>query len=282
MKSHFAKMGLFVAVMVLVQVFCLGAPVAQAEDTVEIGGSTTVAPIAEAFRDYWKAVRKPVIINISATGSGDGAKGIVDGSLDIGNMSRFMKDKEFKTAVDAGIHPVAHVVALDGIAIVVHPSNPVEGLKLDQVAAMFKGEIKNWSEVGGPNMPIVLIGREHNSGTYDTFEGLVMSKQDQASSVAALNSNGAVRARIQNTQGAVGYLGLGFVDDSVKALKIDGVMPSEATVKAGQYAVARPLFMFTNGYPELGSAVQQFVTFHLTETGQQIIREIGYVPVTEY
>jgi phosphate transport system substrate-binding protein len=152
------------------------------------------------------------------------------------------------------------------------------------------GRIANWKEVGGPNKDIVVVSRDTNSGTYETFHKLVMThkvagkkkKEKIKDGAEYVGSNGAVRARVQSTRAAIGYAGLGFVDKTVKALTINDVYPSPDTVTSGEYPVARPLFMFTNGYPKLGSHVYRFVTLHLSEKGQEMVEKIGFVPVTQY
>ena len=197
-------------------------------------------------------------------------------------MSRFMKKSEFSAAVAKGITPVAHVVALDGLPILVHPSNPVKGLTVAQVRDIYTGKIKNWAELGGPNRKIIKISRDTNSGTYESFNNLVMRKEKISGDTEYVGSNGAARQRIQSTPAAIGYAGLGFVDRTVKALEIDGVYPSLITVANGEYPVSRPLFMFTNGYPRLGSHLYRFITLHLTEKGQEIVESIGFIPVTRY
>jgi phosphate transport system substrate-binding protein len=253
-----------------------------AEQTITIDGSTTVGPIAKAFAEYFMAARPDVNITVSESGSGNGAKSLVNGVCDIADMSRPMKDSEFKAAAEKGIQPVAHVVALDGLPILVHPKNPVNELTIEQIRKIYTGEITNWKEVGGPDMGIVVITRDTNSGTYETFEGLVMSKQKITERAEYVGSNGAIRQRVQSTPAAIGYAGLGFVDKTVKALKVNGIYPSAATVRTGEYPIARPLFMYTNGYPKLGSAIYQFVTLYLTEDGQEMIEQIGFIPVTAY
>jgi phosphate transport system substrate-binding protein len=197
-------------------------------------------------------------------------------------MSRFMKDSEFKAAADKGIMPVAHVIAMDGIAVIVHRSNPIADVSVDKLQDIYLGNITNWRELGGPNKKIVVISRDTNSGTYETFEGLVMKKEKMAGHVEYVNSNGMARARVQNTDGAIAYVGLGFADRTVKALTVDGIAPSRATVASGRYPIARPLFMFTDGYPKLGGHVHGFVTLHLSRKGQEIVESIGFVPVTDY
>ncbi len=254
------------------------------ENKLVLDGSTTVGPIAKAFAEHYMSLHPDVNVTVSESGSGNGAKSLVNGACDIANMSRFMKDKEFKAAVDKGIFPVAHVVAMDGIAVCVHPSNPVsvKGLSSDEVKNVYLGKITNWKELGGPDREIVVISRDTNSGTFDTFKNLVMHKEAEADGVERVNSNGMMRRRIKSTSAAIGYLGLGYVDEEVKAIEVDGVYPDKGTVASGQYPVARPLFMFTNGYPKLGSHLHAFVTMHYTKKGQEIIESIGFVPLTKY
>jgi phosphate transport system substrate-binding protein len=255
---------------------------AAAEEKIVIDGSTTVGPIAKAFAEYFMAANPNVNITVSESGSGNGAKSLVNNVCDVAAMSRPMKDKEFKAAAEKGIQPVAHVVALDGLPILVHPKNPVAELSLEQIRKIYTGEITNWKQVGGPDMGIVVITRDTNSGTYETFEKLVMNKQKITEKAEYVGSNGAIRQRVQTTPSAIGYAGLGFVDKTVKALKVDGIYPSAATVRTGEYPIARPLFMYTSSYPKLGSSVYQFVTLHLSEDGQEMVEEIGFTSVTSY
>lgn len=255
---------------------------AQDQTRLQIEGSTTVGPIADAFVAAFERTHTDVSITVKKTGSGDGAAALVDGRCDIATMSRFMKEKEFVKAVENGVMPVAHVVAMDGVCVIVHPSNPVKALTIEQIRSIYKGEITNWNEVGGINAPIVAISRDTSSGTYETFHKLAMKKEKMAGNVEYVNSNPQAHARVKTTIGAVGYVGLGFVDRHVKAVTVDGVMPSRKTIASGQYRLSRPLFMFTNGYPKLGSITHEFVTFYLTERGQEIIEAKGFVPLTEY
>lgn len=270
-------------VFVLLVVFmCFNITTLMAEEKIVVDGSTTVGPIMKAFAEYFKEVRPEVNVTVSESGSGNGAKGIINSTCDIGAMSRFMKDTEFKAAADKGVMPVAHVVAMDGLPIIVHPSNPVNNLTVEKVQAIYKGDIKNWKEVGGPDMKIVKISRDTNSGTYETFAELVMKKEKISDDTEYVGSNGAVRQRVQSTQAAIGYAGLGFVDETVKALKINDIMPNAKTVSSGVYPIARALYIFTNGYPKLGSALHNFVSVYLSSKGQEMIESIGFVPVTEY
>ena len=277
-------------VMAVIAASALVAGAAQAADRLVMDGSTTVGPIAKAFAEYYMTLNPDVNVTVSESGSGNGAKSLINGVCDIANLSRFMKDKEFSAAVEAGTMPVPHVVAMDGLPILVHPSNPVADLTVEQVRKIYMGEITSWKEVGGANKTVVVISRDTNSGTYETFHKLVMTHEVGGDKVKEkikdgseyVGSNGAVRQRVQSTPNAIGFAGLGFVDKSVKAVKVNSVYPSRSTVSSGQYPVSRPLFMFTNGYPKLGSHVYRFVTLHLSERGQEIIEDIGFVPVTKY
>jgi phosphate transport system substrate-binding protein len=268
----------------------LFAGATHAADKLVLDGSTTVGPIAKAFAEYYMSLNPDVNVTVSESGSGNGAKSLINGVCDIANMSRFMKDKEFGAAVEKGVMPVPHVVAMDGLPVLVHPSNPVAELTVDQVRDIYMGKITNWKQVGGPDKPVVVISRDTNSGTYETFHNLVMThevgdekvKEKIMGGAEYVGSNGAVRQRVQSTPNAIGYAGLGFVDQTVKALKINAIYPTVKTVSSGKYPISRPLYMFTNGYPKLGSHVFQFVTLHLSEKGQEIIEDIGFVPVTKY
>lgn len=253
---------------------------AMAEKNIVIDGSTTVGPIAKAFADYYKE-KTGIGAAISESGSGNGVKILINGACDIANMSRFMKDSEFKTCVGKGILPVAHVVAFDGLAVVVNPANKVGALTMAQLADIYTGKIRNWKELGGDDAEIVVISRDTNSGTYETFNELVLRKNPVVKGAEYVGSNGQAKTRVASTKNAVAYVGLGFADDSVKTLSVDGILPSSKTIVSGKYPIARPLFMFTNKYPKMGTPVYDFVTLHLSEEGREIVRDLGYVPVAE-
>lgn len=252
------------------------------EDTLQIEGSTTVGPIADAFAERFMQMYPELNITVKKTGSGNGAAALVEKRCDIAAMSRFMKEKEFEMAIDNGVYPVAHTVALDGVCVVVHPSNPVEQLSSSQLRDIYTGEITNWKQVGGVNMPIVVVSRDTASGTYETFHNCIMDDEKMGSDVEYVGSNPQAHARVKTLQGGIGYIGLGFIDRNVKPVKVDGVKPGRGTIASGDYPIARPLFMWTDGYPELGGWIHRFVTFYLTETGQQVVESKGFVPVTNY
>lgn len=253
-----------------------------AEGGLIVDGSTTVGPLGDAFAEAFRTSHPDVAITVNKTGSGDGAAALIDGRCQIAMMSRFMKDTEFTKAVVNKVLPVAHAIAMDGVCIVLHPSNPLTDLTKAQITKIYKGEITNWKELGGPDLAIVAISRDTSSGTYESFHELVINKEKMGSAVEYVSSNPQAHARVKSTPGAIGYIGLGFVDAYVKAIKLDGVMPTRQTISKGKYPASRPLFLFTNGYPKLGSIIHELCVFHLTEKGQEIIEAKGFIPLTNY
>ncbi|MEI6846836.1 MAG: phosphate ABC transporter substrate-binding protein [Chlorobiaceae bacterium] len=250
---------------------------AQAAGKIVIDGSTTVGPIAKAFAGYFTKTTGIQVI-VSESGSGNGAKSLINKTCDIATMSRAMKDNELTAAKAKGVKPVEHVIALDGLAIVVHPGNRVNALTKAQIRGIYMGKYTNWSQVGGPNAAIIVIQRESNSGTQDSFKELVMGKDNPISKrVETQASNGAIKSRVATTPAAVGFIGLGFVDNSVKALLVDGIEPDVKTVKNGTYPIHRPLFMYTNGQPT--GAVKQFIDLAKTAEGKNLISESGFVNI---
>ena len=277
MENTMSKIAKITAVAAL----ALCGAAASAETKIVIDGSTTVGPISKAFADFYKENHAGVNITISESGSGNGVKSLMNNACDIANMSRFMKPAEFKSCVDKGILPVAHVVAFDGLAVVVNPKNPVKALTVSQIADIYTGKISNWKQLGGEDAKIVVVSRDTNSGTYETFNELVLKKAAITKDAEYVGSNGQARTRVNTTKNAIAYVGLGFVDDTVKPLSVEGILPAAKSVSTGKYPIARPLYMFTNGYPKMGSAVYNFVTLHLSKEGREIVSDLGYIPVCE-
>jgi phosphate transport system substrate-binding protein len=221
-----------------------------------------------------------VNITVSESGSGNGAKSLINAACDVATMSRPMKSSEKKAASDAGVLAIENIVAMDGIALAVHPSNPAGALTLDQTRAIYAGRIKNWKQLGGPDMPIVVVSRDTNSGTYETFETLVMKGEKMASGVEYVGSNGAIRQRVMSTAAAIGYVGLAFTE-GVKALKVNGVEPTHETVQDRSYPISRPLYMYTNGRTREGTHLNAFVNLSKTPEGRRIVEDTGFVPCKE-
>lgn len=266
----------FMSVVALALMVMAIAGTAFAGDLV-IKGSTTVLPIAQAAAEKYMEANADAKITVSGGGSGNGIKAIIDGSTDIADASRFIKDKEVKTAYEKGVYPVPFAVAMDALLPVVHPSNKIADLTPDQLRKIYTGEIRNWKEVGGDSMAIAVVGRDTSSGTYETWEKKIMGKERVTERALIVASNGAMVQTVAQNKLAIGYIGLGYLNDSVKAVKVAGVMGSNETALNGKYPVSRYLYMFTNGWPT--GDTMNFINFILSDAGQNIVAETGYVPL---
>ena len=243
-----------------------------------INGSTTVLPIAQKVAEAYMKANPKVKISVSGGGSGNGIKAIIDGTTDIGNSSRFIKDEEIKAAVEKGTYPVPFAIAYDSIIPIVHPSNPVKNLTLDQLKAIYMGQVKNWKEIGGPAMQIVVISRDTSSGTYEVWEEKVMRKERVAPAALLQASNGAIVQAVAKNKYAIGYIGLGYVNKSVKPLTVNDIKGSEKTTLDGTYPISRALYMFTRGWPK-GDALN-FINYVLhPQKGQKYVKDAGFVPL---
>ncbi|MGN0598012.1 MAG: phosphate ABC transporter substrate-binding protein [Ruminiclostridium sp.] len=242
---------------------------AELTGTLAINGSTSMEKVAKALNGAFCEKYPGVTITLDLTGSGTGIQEAMEGKIDIGNSSRALKAEE------TGL--VTTTIGIDGIAIVVNNENKVTDLTLEQLEKIYSGEIKNWSEVGGDDKAIVVIGREDGSGTRDGFESIVM-KNSTPAYAQELESTGTVISTVSTTAGAIGYASLANVDDSVKALSIDGVAPSEATVKDGTFPIQRP---FICVYKEGNDSelVKAYLEFALSDAGQEQVVKAGAVSV---
>lgn len=250
---------------------------AVAAETVVIKGSTTVLPIAQAAAEAFMKKRPDINISLSGGGSGDGIKALIDKSTDIANSSRDMKPEEVKLARERGVDPAAHRVAIDAIVPIVHPTNPITDLTIEQLSLIYQGKITNWKEVGGADKKIVVISRDTSSGTYETWEQKVLHKAKVTPRAQLQASNGAIVQAVSKNKYAVGYIGIGYLNKAVKGLKVAGVQASAQTALSGQYPIARPLFMFTNGQPK--GATAEYIKFLLSPEGQKIVKKEGFVPL---
>ncbi|MDL1956848.1 MAG: phosphate ABC transporter substrate-binding protein [Candidatus Desulfofervidus auxilii] len=242
-----------------------------------IKGSTTVLPIVQAVAEVFMKQHPEIKISVSGGGSGNGIKALIDGTCDIADSSRFIKQKEIKMAIAKGVYPVPHRIALDGVVPIVHPSNPIENLTLAQLHDIYTGKIKNWKKVGGFDHNIVVVSRDTSSGTYEVWREKVM-KKDRVTPRALLQaSNGAVIQTVAHNKWAIGYVGIGYLNKQVKAIKVEGVMPTKDTIRIGKFPITRPLFMFTNGWPE--GEIATFINFVLSPIGQRIVEKTGYVAI---
>ncbi len=248
-----------------------------AGDTIVIKGSTTVLPVAQASAEAYMKINPGVNISISGGGSGNGIKAMIDGSTDIANASRFIKGKELKLATEKGIYPVPHRVAIDAIVPIIHPENPVNALTIEQMSLIYQGKIKNWKEVGGKDKQIVVVSRDTSSGTYEVWAKKVLHKAKVTPRAQLQASNGAIVQVISKNSYAIGYIGLGYLNRSVKAIKVNGIEATVQTALSGTYPIARPLFMFTNGWPK--GTVSDFINFVVGPQGQEIVKKEGFVPL---
>jgi phosphate transport system substrate-binding protein len=261
----------------LILLIC-GTNLAVAEENVVIKGSTTVLPIAQAVLEAYTKAHPGVNISLSGGGSGDGIKALIDKSTDIATSSREIKDKEIALAREKGINPVAHTVAIDAIVPIAHPKNKVQGLTIDQLSQIYQGKITNWKEVGGDNLTIIVVSRDSSSGTFESWGHLVLNNARVTPKAQLQASNGAVVQAVSKNRYAIGYIGLGYLNTSVKALTVNGITASAKTALSKEYPVARPLYMYTNGQP--AGEVASFLKFVLSPAGQKLVAGEGFIPLT--
>jgi phosphate transport system substrate-binding protein len=251
------------------------SPAFSANSTLTIKGSTTVLPIAQAAAEEFMAKNPAVNISVQGGGSGVGIASLLDKTAAIADSSRTIKNEEVQKAKAAGVNPFETVIAMDGIAVVVHPSNPVSKLTREQIKAVYTGKISNWAELGGRNMKIVAVSRDTSSGTFESFEELALNKEKVRPDTLTTASNQGVAQTVAQTPGAIGYVGLGYLTKREKALDVDGVKCTKPNVLSKKYPLSRALYMYTNGAPA-GDA-KKFISFVLSREGQKIVAEEGFV-----
>ena len=273
-KESLKKIG-FGVLASLVIIFVLTANTFATDNTITIQGSTTVLPIAQRTAEVFMERHPDVKISVQGGGSGVGISALIDGTCDIGDASRPMKEEELNTAHSKGKEPVANLIAMDGIAVIVHPSSKITALTKAQIKDIYTGKISDWSALGGKSQKIVVVSRDSSSGTFESFGEMALDKEKVRPDALMQASNQAVASVVAKTPGAVGYVGLGYLSSQVKALTLDGVMPSSETVLSNKYKLGRPLFMYTNGSPK--GVVKDFLDFVLSEEGQKLVKEAGFV-----
>ena len=241
--------------------------------SISMVGSTSMEKLANALSEAFMEEYPEVTVTAEFVGSGAGIEAVTNGTADIGNSSRSLKDEEKAAGV------VENVVAIDGIAVCVDPANEVADLTKEQLTNIYNGTVTNWKEIGGADEPIIVIGREAGSGTRGAFEELVDLK-DACKYANELDSTGAVIAKVASTPGAIGYASLDALDDSVKALSLEGVEATAENIKAGNYFLSRPFVMATKGeISEQNDLVQAWLDFVLGDEGQQVASEVGLITV---
>jgi len=252
-------------------------------------GSDTIVNLALAWAEEYQSIRPDVRISVTGGGSGTGIAALINGTVDIANASRSMKPEEIQTAHENGVKPIEFVIAKDAIAVIVHPDNPVNQLTLKQISDIYSGRINNWAEVGGEDRPIVRLSRETNSGTHIYFLEEVIRLGDEhdqtlfARSTLLLPSSEGITAEVEDNPNAIGYDGLGYVTEEMKVIAVaeswqgDYVLPSAETVNNEIYPIARNLFIYTDGEPQ--GVVAEYINWILTPQAQEIVSELGFVPV---
>jgi len=250
-------------------------PDGEVERKVVIEGSTTVLPIAQAAAETFMQQNQGTEIVVRGGGSGVGIASLLDKTCDIADSSRAIKDSELDKATTNHVDPQAHVVAMDGIVVIVNPANPISGLTIKQIKDIYTGSVSNWKELGGNDEKIVVISRDSSSGTFEAFGALVLGGAKVRPEALLQASNQAVASGVARTQGAIAYVGLGYISSEVKALQVNGVTPSKETVLTDKYPISRPLYMYTNGKPT--GTTRDFLDFVMSKEGQKIVDEQGFV-----
>ncbi|OPL15575.1 MAG: phosphate ABC transporter substrate-binding protein [delta proteobacterium MLS_D] len=268
---------IFTGFLAVLSALILVSSPAFSSESVTMTGSTTVLPIAQATLEAYMKANPGVHFSLSGTGSGDGIKALIDKTTDIANASRAMKAGEMEKARHAGIYPIEFTVGIDAIVPIVHPSNPVSDLSIDQLSQIYQGRITNWKDVGGEDRPIVVVSRDSSSGTYECWSDLVLKKQRVSPKAQLQASSGAVVETASTNRNALAYVGMGYLNSSVKAVHVNGIAPSMETAKSGEYPISRPLFMYTDSVPTGETA--RYLRFVLSPEGQKIVEETGYVPL---
>ncbi|HQL91114.1 MAG TPA: phosphate ABC transporter substrate-binding protein [Syntrophales bacterium] len=255
----------------------IGGSSAFAAESLVVNGSTTVLPIGQATAEAYMKKNPNVNISISGGGSGNGIKALIDKTTQIAMSSREMKKEEIELAKSKGVNPVEHKVAIDALTPIVHPSNPVKDLSIEQLSLIYQGRIRNWKDVGGKDMQIVVISRDTSSGTYESWQEKVLHKEKVSPRAQLQASNGAVVQAVSKNRYAIGYIGIGYVNKSVKAVTVNGIVANDVNALKGIYPISRPLYMYTDGEPK-GSA-GSYLSFVKGPEGQKIVKKEGFVPL---
>jgi len=287
--SHGGKMFRKLWFILIVALCLIPAFAAQDKNSIQVKGSDTMVNIGQAWAEKYMEKNPAEFVAVTGGGSGTGISSLISNTCDIAMCSRQMKQKEIDLAKQKNINPFEIRVALDGLAVVVNPKNPVSRLTLDQLSRIFTGKITNWKEVGGEDKKIVILSREVNSGTHIYFKEHVLrrndpdSKEEFAASALLLSSSLGIADEVAGNPAAIGYYGIGYISAKQKAVliakdeKSEYIAPTIENVLNGKYPISRPLFLYTNGQPQ--NLVKKFVDFALSGEGQEIVLKTDFVPV---
>jgi phosphate transport system substrate-binding protein len=248
-----------------------------AGNAITIKGSTTVLPVAQAAAEVFMEKNPGLKISVQGGGSGVGIASLLDKTTDIADSSRKIKPEEIEKAKAGGVNPNEIAIAIDGIAVIIHPTNSVKALTKTQIRDIFTGKITNWSEVGGKNAKIVAVNRDTSSGTFEAFETLALNKEKVRPDALTTASNQAVAQTVAQTPNAIGYVGHGFLSPKVKAVTVDKIECTKQTIQSEKYPLSRYLYVYTNGKPS--GNVQKFIDFLLSTEGQKLVVAEGFVEI---
>jgi phosphate transport system substrate-binding protein len=249
-----------------------------AASSVVIKGSTTVLPIAQGTLESFMKKNPGVQMSLSGGGSGEGIKALIDKTANIATSSREIKQEELILAESKGVKPVAHLIAHDAIIPVVNSKNKVNNLSADQLSQIYQGKITNWKEVGGDDLKIIVISRDSSSGTFESWDHFVMKKAKVTPRAQMLASNGAILTAVSKNRYAIGYLGIGYINQSVKPLRVNAISASVQTALTKEYPLSRELYMYTNG--DAKGDVARYLDFVKSAEGQGIVEKEGFIPLT--
>lgn len=257
-------------------------PAEELTGSINVEGSDTMVNLGQAWAEKFMEANPGVMLSVKGGGSGTGAAALINGTVDFANMSRAIKDEEVTEAEANSVTPVEHQVAIDGIAVIVNPANGVKGLSMADLGKIYRGEIKNWKDIGGVDKAIVLLSRDSSSGTYEYFKEEVVAAEDEnaeyAKEAQLLASTQAIVDEVAKNDAAIGYVGLGYLTDTVKVLEVDGVLASVDTAKDGSYPISRYLYMYSNG--DADGVMKAYLDWILGADGQAIVTDQGFVPLS--
>lgn len=259
----------FIIVVFILAIFTSGCARGIAENEIIVAGSTSVEPFADKWAEVYMEKHPNIIVNVQGGGSSTGIQAAECGVADIGTCSRELKPEE------KDLNEI--IVAYDGLAIIVHPTNKIDDLTIEQIKQIFAGQIRNWQEFGGKDKAMTVVTREEGSGTRGAFQELVMKKERIFKGAIVQDSNGTVREIVANDPNAIGYISLGLVNDKVKALKLDGIIATDENIVTKRYNLVRPFLFVTKDNPT--GEVKNFIDFVLSQEGQELIRKEGLIPV---
>ncbi len=264
---------------------CLGASNLQARDMIQIKGSDTLINLVQKLSEVYMEKNPGKYIAVTGGGSGTGIAALMNSKCDIADASRNMKPKEISRATSLGITPKRVVIAMDGLSVIVNGNNSVTKLTMDEIGKIFRGEVTNWSDIGGDNIPITLYGRQSNSGTFVFFRDVVL-KGDYSQRMKRMNGNSQIVEAVRHDKSGIGYVGVGYVKEA-KDLNVVSVAAyagsdyasplNSEDVKSGKYPIARPLNQYINGTPN--EAVRDFLLFEISSEGQEIVENEGFFPI---